>query len=171
MTGSTLQIDSTLFETNLLNVTDFDCFEVSKQCVLVAGNIAKVVSYEGGTIKVNETNYGQFSSKQLTDFVWMKTCAIKQSNYFLVGITSVIGLQRWNIENATSYSIVDLQPGFGGKDKIIRNLVVVEKTPYVLISAFGYKGIVSVDFTLMTVKNSHAELPSGIMCHLQKDLA
>jgi hypothetical protein len=88
-----------------------------------------------------------------------------------MGVSTSFGLHRWKIGEITQFGHVELKSSFGDQDKFIRDISVIKKSPYALLTAIGYKGLVQVDYTQMTIKNTHGNVMSGMIAPLEADMS
>lgn len=149
-----LQKGSTHISFNNEYAADFDCFESTNACVIVGNMYAKVVTFANNTLRLESGSYSFSSDPSPDTFVWMRTKAIRKSKYFLVGVSTKLGLHRFQLGEPTKFSNLQLISEFENKDKFIRDMAIIKDSPYVLLSAIGYPGLVQIDYTQMTKKKT-----------------
>jgi hypothetical protein len=164
-----LQRDNTYFDTEIEHIVDFDCFESSEACVVVGNLQAKIITQDESSFNVADDTYSFNGDDVPNSLIWMRTKAVRDSTYFLVGVSTGFGIHRWNIGITDKFGHAELKANFGGNDKFIRDIAIVPKSPFALITAIGFDGLVQLDFTQMSIKNSHSGVTSGMISPLELD--
>jgi len=143
MAGPKLYKTGQVLDTSIADSSDFDCFETKEICVVVSNLEAKLITHTGGAFKIDEKvfKFDPNYKPEPKSYFYGKVAAIRFSTYFLLGVSSKLDLQRWEITENTKMSSLAIAQSFSDKDKYIKDIFVLSTTPYAFISVFGFGGL------------------------------
>lgn len=146
----------------IANVSDISCFDSARKlCVAVGAGKAVVVSFA----KMEVSDRYEHNIVNVTHYAPMRVCAILQTDYFFVGITTNLDIMRWKMGDFMFYSAVNVSSLYDGT-KHIRELKHIKGTSIILQNSYFAKGMSLIDITTMNVKIFHKSAPSSTVAYL-----
>ena len=83
-----------MLDTQVVGLSDFDCFETKDICVVASNLEAKLVTHTVGAFKIDEKvfKFDQNYKPANDTYIQTKVTAIRHSSYFLLGVSSKLDL-------------------------------------------------------------------------------